>query len=164
MKRHRLPSRALLVGLGLAGLLAAAGCYGAYEVTAGGPGAPRLRVWPENYDTVARNAAVWVEVRPSFARVTNFRLYEEWGGRYYEVPCAASRREFSNEYLFCPDTNLSPYTRYVVELEVDYDTRYRWQFDTSGGYYGPAGDCYYVEPYGGRTVSAKDAGGQPVRL
>jgi len=156
--------RALLTVAGVVSLLIIAGCYGAYEVTGGGAGAAKLRVWPENYQTVARNAAVWVEVRPSFAQVTSFTLYEVWDGRYYETACAASRREFSNEYLFCPDSNLSAYTRYIVELEVDYDTHYRWQFDTSGSYAGSSGDCYYVEPYGGRLVSAKDAGATPVEL
>jgi len=164
MKSRCFLGKVLLVGAGLAPLLLGVGCYGAYEVTGGGAGAARLQVWPENYDTVARNAAVWVEVRPSFAQVTSFRLYEVWDDRYYETPCATSRREFSNEYLFCPDSNLSPYTRYIVELEVDYDTQYRWQFDTSGGYAGSASDCYYVEPYGGQAVSAKDAGAQPVEL
>ncbi len=148
------------IGMAVALLPLGLGCTSAYY----GPDdrdAPDLRVWPENRDNVARNAAVFVEVIPSWAEVTGFELVEVYEGRYYTVDCAASKRSYANEYLFCPSQVLASHTRYEVWLEVDNYYEYEWSFDTTGHYEGNPDDCYYVEPWSADGVKAKsvrDAG------
>lgn len=138
--------------------LTATGCYSPYY-SDGGAGRPTLRVFPANRDTVARNVAVFVEVRPSVSRITDFALYENYAGSRYEVGVTAQKRAYANDYLFCPEDVLSPYTRYDVWVEVDGVYEYWWNFDTSGGYYGNPRDCYYVEPRSAEMAGVKSLPG-----
>ncbi len=149
--------RWLVLGMAVAVLPLGLGCTSAYY----GPddrGAPDLRVWPENRDDVPRNAAVFVEVIPTWAEVTGFELVEVYEGRYYTVDCSSMRREYANEYLFCPDRVLASYTRYEVWLEIAGYYEYEWSFDTRGYYEGDPNDCYYVEPWSEDGVKAKSVG------
>ncbi len=139
-------TRVGLIALMLCAGLWIAGCGGSAYDSIDGPGAPRLSVWPEKGDTVARNAAVFVDVRPSSARVSGFELTEIYRGEAYLVDCSSSRRTYANQYLFCPTELLSARTRYEIWLEVDGAYRYTWSFDTGTGVTGDPDDCYYVEP------------------
>ncbi|MBD3177249.1 MAG: hypothetical protein GF320_18915 [Armatimonadia bacterium] len=157
--------RLLTIGvLAVGGLLVLAGCTSAYDTITDNPGQARLSVWPENYDDVARNAAVWVEVTPLSARVTDFEIVEVYEGRRYNVPFTSSKREYSNEYLFCPTSNLSPRTRYEIWLQVDYRDEYRWKFDTTSGYAGDPGECYYVRNLsGGASIKSSESQGEIIQ-
>ena len=143
MTRRRCPL-ALATLAATIGLLLITGCASSYNSLTNYPNQARLSVWPKNHDTVARNAAVWVEVTPSYARVTDFEIVEMYGGSRYSVAFTSSKRTYSNEYLFCPAQNLSPYSRYEVWLQVDFREEYKWRFDTSGCYAGNPYECYYI--------------------
>jgi hypothetical protein len=154
METKGLPVALLVLGIG--GLLLTTGCTSSYNTLTDYPDQARLNVWPENHDTVARNAAIWVQVTPSYARVTDFELAEVYGSSRYPVPFTASKRTYSNEYLFCPTQNLSPWSRYEVWLEVDYRAQFEWTFDTNGSFAGNPYECYYVENLShGATIRAE---------
>ncbi len=144
------PRANLLTGLLVliaCGLVSVGGCVtSAYDPITNYPDSPRLRVWPENGDRVVRNAAIWVEVVPSYARVTDFALYEVYGASKRSVSFTASKRDYSNEYLFCPASNLASYSDYEVWLEVDRVHQYRWTFRTNNRYSGSPNQCYYAQP------------------
>lgn len=141
------------------------GCTGSAYDSIDGPGAPSLSVWPENGNTVARNASVFVGVTPSSADVTGFELREVQNGREYIVSVNAKKRTYANDWLFCPTGLLSSWSDYEVWLEVDGEWRYQWSFSTNSGIVGDAGDCYYVEPRSAavRTLTVGD-GFEPVAL
>ena len=113
----------------------------------GYPAGPSVEVFPGDGQVVARNAAVWVGVYPDDYRVTDFTLSEVYGSGLVRIPTDAYIDRDANEFLFCPNGQLSANTQYYVAMRVGGED-YGWYFRTGNSYDGDPSDCYYVTPRG----------------
>ena len=103
--------------------------------------------FPLDGEVVARNAAVWVDVQPHSARITDFGLYELAAGQTIPIVVSTYRDSDTNEYLFCPVNNLAPFTDYEVYMEINGTDVFIWDFRTDGSFDGSPNECYYISPW-----------------
>ncbi len=125
-------------------------CLGAVAALAGCPLTSEVYInnFPLDGEIVSRNAAVWVDLNPHSARVTEFALYQLSGGQSILVPVRSYRDPDTNEYLFCPVNNLDPFSDYEVYLEVNGTEIFTWSFRTDASFDGSPDVCYYITPWG----------------